>query len=107
LTFRVTPARIPRVFTKMILKGITMFKKNQDMSYFFLVVMAGCIAGALVTHDNYARALAYLLSAFASAELVVEYSTWHDEKKDMWNRALKVILLIGAVGGAILFKDLA
>lgn len=84
-----------------------MFKKNQFMSYLFLLVMVGCIAGAIATHDNYARALAYLISAFASAELVVEYSTWHDEKKDMWNRALKLMLLIGAVVGAILFKHLA
>lgn len=84
-----------------------MFKKNQVVSYFFLFGMVVCLFAAIGTSENYPRALAFLLSAFASAELVVEFSEWPDEKKDDWNRALKGVLLIGSIAGAILFKHLA
>lgn len=84
-----------------------MLAKNDYKSYFFLLVMVVCLAMAVITSGNYPRALAFLLASFASAELVVEFSTWPDEKKGSWNRGLKVILLVGSGVGAYLFDYLA
>lgn len=83
-----------------------MFKKNELPSYILLVIMALCLLGAAICSANYSRALAFLLSAFASAELVIEFSPWSDQRKKIWNRILKVILLLGSLIGALLFKHL-